>query len=77
MKSLAYAQLYMANISLLKVDFYQKHFFKLGKAERKALTKANIKWQPGNTWGEDDNWARLSLGQTREIVRAAVRATLK
>ena len=49
----------------------------LGKAERKALERANIKWQPGSTWGEDDSWARLSLGQTREVVRAAVRAALK
>lgn len=49
----------------------------LGKAERKALERANIKWQPGNSWGEDENWARLSLGQTREVVRSAVKAALK
>jgi len=49
----------------------------LGKAERKALEKANIMWQPGSTWGEDDSWARLSLGQTREVVRSAVKAALK
>jgi aspartate/methionine/tyrosine aminotransferase len=49
----------------------------LGKFEIRALQKANIKWQPGSLWGEDDNWARLSLGQTREIVRAAVQAALK
>ena len=49
----------------------------LGKPERKALTKANVKWQPGSSWGEDDNWARLSLGQSRETVRAAVKAILK
>ena len=49
----------------------------LGKTERKAMKRANIVWQPGSTWGEDDNWARLSLGQTREITRAAVKAALK
>lgn len=49
----------------------------LGKAERKALEKANVKWQPGSTWGEDDNWARLSLGQTREVIRSAIKAVLK
>jgi aspartate/methionine/tyrosine aminotransferase len=49
----------------------------LGKVERKALEKANIKWQIGSTWGEDDTWARLSLGQTRELTKAAVKATLK
>lgn len=49
----------------------------LGKAERKALEKANIKWLPGNAWGEDENWARLSLGQTREVIKMAVKAALK
>jgi aspartate/methionine/tyrosine aminotransferase len=49
----------------------------LGKAERKALEKAHIIWQPGNTWGEDDSWARLSLGQTRETTRAAIKAALR
>jgi len=49
----------------------------LGKLERKALEKANIKWQSGSSWGETDDWARLSLGQTREITRAAVKAVLK
>jgi aspartate/methionine/tyrosine aminotransferase len=49
----------------------------LGKPEKKALDKANIKWTPGSAWGEDDNWARLSLGQTREITKAAVKAALK
>ena len=49
----------------------------LGRAERKALERANIKYQSGETWGEDNNWARLSLGQTREIIRAAVKAILK
>jgi aspartate/methionine/tyrosine aminotransferase len=49
----------------------------LGKAERKALEKANIVWQPGSSWGEDDNWARLSLGQTRQVISAAVKAALK
>lgn len=49
----------------------------LGKAERKALVRANIKWLPGNMWGEDESWARLSLGQSREIVRAAVKGALK
>ena len=49
----------------------------LGKIERKALERANIKWLSGSAWGEDDSWARLSLGQTREIVRSAVKAALK
>ena len=49
----------------------------LGKAESKALLKAKIKWQPGSSWGEHDGWARLSLGQNREITRKAVRAALK
>jgi len=49
----------------------------LGKAERKALMKAGIKWQCGSSWGADSDWARLSLGQTREVVRAAVRTALK
>lgn len=49
----------------------------LGKVERKALERANIKWLPGNLWGEDDSFARLSLGQTRDVVRMAVRAALK
>lgn len=49
----------------------------LGKSEKKSLEKANIKWQPGSTWGEDDSWARLSLGQSREITRLAVRSVIK
>lgn len=49
----------------------------LGKAERKALEKANVIWQPGNSWGEDENWARLSLGATRETIRKAVKGILK
>jgi len=49
----------------------------LGKVERKALEKAGIKWLSGNLWGEDDTFARLSLGQTREVVRNAVKAALK
>lgn len=49
----------------------------LGKAEKKALDKAEIKWQPGSSWGADDNWARLSLGQDRELTRKAIRAALK
>jgi aspartate/methionine/tyrosine aminotransferase len=49
----------------------------LGKVERRALEKANIKWLPGSLWGETDEWARLSLGQTREVVKAAVKAALK
>jgi aspartate/methionine/tyrosine aminotransferase len=49
----------------------------LGKAEKKALERAGIKYQSGETWGEDSSWARLSLGQTREVVRAAVKAALK
>lgn len=50
---------------------------RLGKSEKRALERANVKWQPGSTWGEDDSWARLSLGQTRETTRAAVKAILK
>jgi aspartate/methionine/tyrosine aminotransferase len=49
----------------------------LGKTEKKALEKANIKWLSGSLWGETDEWARLSLGQTREVVKAAVKAALK
>jgi aspartate/methionine/tyrosine aminotransferase len=49
----------------------------LGKSERKALEKANIKWQPGNTWGEDESWARLNLGQTRELINSAIKIALK
>lgn len=49
----------------------------LGKTERKALEKANIKWLPGSMWGETDDWARLSLGQSREVIRSAVKAALK
>jgi aspartate/methionine/tyrosine aminotransferase len=49
----------------------------LGKIERKALEKAGIKWLPGSFWGEDDSWARLSLGQTRELTREAVKTMLK
>jgi len=51
--------------------------FQMGKLEKKSLEKANIKWQPGSSWGEDDSWARLSLGQTREITKAAVKGVLK
>jgi aspartate/methionine/tyrosine aminotransferase len=50
---------------------------RLGKTEKKALEKANVKWQPGSSWGEDDSFARLSLGQTREVVRSAVKGILK
>ncbi len=49
----------------------------LGKAERRALERANVKFQSGETWGRTPDWARLSLGQTREITRAAVKAILK
>jgi aspartate/methionine/tyrosine aminotransferase len=49
----------------------------LGKTERKALEKAKIKWQPGSTWGANDDWARLSLGQDRELVKKAVKEVLK
>jgi aspartate/methionine/tyrosine aminotransferase len=49
----------------------------LGKAEKSALEKADIRWQSGETWGEDDSWARLSLGQSREVVRLAVKEVLK
>jgi aspartate/methionine/tyrosine aminotransferase len=49
----------------------------LGRSERKALEKAGIKWQPGSTWGEDDTWARLSLGQSREVVRMSVKGALR
>lgn len=49
----------------------------LGKTEKKAFEKANIIWQPGPSWGETEDWARLSLGQTRELTREAVKAVLK
>jgi hypothetical protein len=49
----------------------------LGKAEIRALEKAGVVWQPGTSWGEDDSWARLSLGQDRKLTRAAVKAVLK
>lgn len=49
----------------------------LGKAERAALERANVKWQCGSLWGEDDSWARLSLGQSRDIVRLVVKEVLK
>ncbi len=50
---------------------------KMGQAEETALRRAGVKWLSGSAWGEDDTWARLSLGQSREVVRDAVRATLK
>lgn len=50
---------------------------KLDKLEIKALEKANVKWQPGSSWGEDDSWARLNLGQSRKVVKSAVKAILK
>ena len=49
----------------------------LGKVEKKALERAGVKYQSGETWGESANFARLSLGQTREITRDAVKAVLK
>ena len=49
----------------------------LGKIEKRALERAKVKYQPGSSWGEDDTWARLSLGQNREITRNAVKAILK
>jgi aspartate/methionine/tyrosine aminotransferase len=49
----------------------------LGKAERRALERAKVKWQPGSTWGENDDWARLSLGASRETIKAAVRGILR
>jgi aspartate/methionine/tyrosine aminotransferase len=49
----------------------------MGKIERKVLERAGIKWQAGSSWGESDSWARLSLGQSREVVKAAVKAALK
>jgi len=49
----------------------------LGKSERRALERARVKWQPGPSWGADDSWARLSLGQKRETVLAAVNAIIK
>jgi aspartate/methionine/tyrosine aminotransferase len=49
----------------------------LGKAERAALERANIKWQSGETFGADESVARLSLGQDRNVVRLAVREALK
>jgi aspartate/methionine/tyrosine aminotransferase len=49
----------------------------LGSAERKALQRGGIKWQSGSSWGEDENWARLSLGQDRALIKVAVRSVLK
>lgn len=49
----------------------------LGAAEKKALEKANIVWQSGLVWGEDETWARLNIGQTRELVREAVKRVIK
>lgn len=49
----------------------------LGAAEKKALEKANVVWQSGTVWGEDENWARLNIGQTRELVREAVKRVIK
>ena len=49
----------------------------LGKAERRALERANVKWQLGSTCGFSDDFARISLGKSREITRAAVKAVLK
>lgn len=49
----------------------------LGKSERKALEKANVKWLPGSIWGETDDWARISLGPSRETIKNAVKAILK
>lgn len=49
----------------------------LGKPERRALERAGVKWLPGSSWGEDSSWARLSLGQTREVIRSAVKGILK
>lgn len=49
----------------------------LGRTEKRTLEKAGIKWQPGSSWGEDDSWARLSLGLTREATKLAIRTALK
>jgi aspartate/methionine/tyrosine aminotransferase len=50
---------------------------RLGRAEKRALERAGVEWQCGSTWGEDRSWARLSLGQDRELTRAAIRAALR
>jgi aspartate/methionine/tyrosine aminotransferase len=49
----------------------------MGKAERKAMEKAGIKWQLGSSWGEDDSWARLSLGQDRQLTREAIERAIR
>jgi aspartate/methionine/tyrosine aminotransferase len=48
----------------------------LGKTERKVLDRAGIKFQPGPSWGASDDYARLSLGVSREVMLAAVKKIL-
>lgn len=49
----------------------------IGKIEKRALERAHIKWQPGNSWGENEGWARLSLGQDRDLTRKAVKFVIR
>lgn len=49
----------------------------LGAIEREALERANVKWLPGSAWGENDSWARLNLGVTRETMKSAIKTILK
>ncbi len=49
----------------------------LGKAERKALEKAGIRWQCGTTFGGDENLARINLGADREVIKKVVKEILK
>jgi hypothetical protein len=36
-----------------------------------------VVWQPGSSWGENDGWARFSMGQNRVLTKNAVKAALK
>lgn len=49
---------------------------RLGKAETKALNKAGVIWQQGNSWGKDSSWARISLGQDRVLTKETVKDVL-
>jgi aspartate/methionine/tyrosine aminotransferase len=49
---------------------------RLAQAEERALNKAGVIWQPGDSWGRDRSWARISLGQDRALTRNAVKDVL-
>ena len=49
----------------------------IGDKERRVLESVGVKWQCGTTWGRDKNWARLSLGQNRELTREVVHEILR